>query len=313
MLSKTGLFKKDIGQKNHMGSLTLIIGSNGQLGSELVKLYTKKGEPHVGLAHNEVEVTDYENVKEVIRRHNPSIVINTAAYHKVDACEENPEKALAVNALGARNLAEVCRDVGASLVYMSTDYVFDGRKGTPYIEEDSTNSVNVYGISKIAGEMLVKNFLTEHLIVRTIAIQGLSKSSVKGSNFIETMLKLGKEKGLVRVVSDQITSPTYAPDLAEGILKLVESGKFGTYHLANEGSCSWYEFARAIFDISGMKVEVNPISTSEASKMFNYKARRPMNTSLDISKVNEAGVEMRPWKDAVAAYLNKRRTNGIQN
>jgi dTDP-4-dehydrorhamnose reductase len=296
-----------------MENLTLIVGSNGQLGSELVKFYKEKGEPSIGLNHRDIEVTDYDNVRRVMAEYNPRVVINTAAYHKVDACEENPQHAFGINAIGARNVAIACADVGATLVHMGTDYVFDGEMGSPYREENSANPVNVYGTSKIAGEMFVQNILPEHFIIRTAAIQGLSKSSVKGSNFIETMLKLGKERGLVQVVSDQITSPTYAPDLADGIFKLIRTGAYGTYHLTNKGNCSWYEFAKEIFAIENVDVKVVPIPTDEASKLFNYKARRPLNTSLDISKAEATGVKMRLWQSAVAAYLNEGRANGISN
>lgn len=289
----------------------LVIGSNGQLGTELVKTLTKQKIPFLGLDHSQIEVKNHEETRKRVERINPYILINTSAFHKVDLCEEQPEEAFEVNSLAVRNLAEICRDERIKLVHLSTDYVFDGNKKTPYIEDDLPNPLGVYGNSKLSGEYFVKNILNEHFIIRTSAIQGISKSSVKGSNFIETMLKLGREKGLVKVVDDQVITPTYAVDLAYKIIELASTKKFGTYHVTNEGELSWFDFAKKIFKGGGLDVQVEPISIRDASVLFNYKIDRPAYSALSsINLKNIGSKRMRNINDALNAYFEERE-NGI--
>lgn len=290
-----------------MDNLILIIGKNGQLGTELVNIL-RDGSPFVALTHDDIEITNHEDVRERIKDIGPNIVINTSAFHNVDVCEQDPETSYAVNGLAVRNLAEICRDNGIKLVHLSTDYVFNGNSKEPYTEEDIALPVNVYGDSKLRGEAFVRGILPEYFIVRTAAIQGISKSSVKGSNFVETMLRKGREKGVVRVVSDQITSPTYAPDLARKILELAGTDNFGTYHMTSTGQVSWYDMARKIFELEGIKVETVPITTKQAAQEFNYKAQRPLFTVLDNKNLRGIGFEdLTSWRDTIEAYLQERR------
>jgi len=298
-----------------------VIGANGQLGTDLVS-YLKRGEDikiipvyhsPSNLEGTYLDVSNQEQVKEFFKDCHPNIVINTAAFHKVDLCEEHPERAFEVNAFGAKNLAKSSRMYGSTLVHISTDYVFDGNLGRPYSEEDIPNPVNAYGKSKLEGENLIKDTLggENYFIIRTQALYGLSKSSVKGTNFVETILKSGKEKKLVKVVNDQITNPTFTKDLAEGITSLIETERYGTYHLTNQGSCSWLDFAREIFRLENIDAETVPVTTEEAAILFDCKARRPLNTSLNTKKASKLGINLRPWSKGLEEYLKYRKKNGI--
>ncbi|HXG43094.1 MAG TPA: dTDP-4-dehydrorhamnose reductase, partial [Dehalococcoidia bacterium] len=236
-----------------------VLGATGQLGSDLCRLLADMAVPHFPLAHADLDICQREQVARVLAELRPRIVVNCAAFHQVERCEEEPERALAVNALAVRDLALVCRELGALLVHISTDYVFDGEKGTPYLEHDPVGPVNAYGISKAAGEFFLRSLWPEHIIVRTSGLYGQRGSSVKGGNFVETMLRLGAQQGEVWVVTDQTLSPTYTLDLARGLWAVVEAGGRGTYHIVNSGCCSWYEFACAIFSLAGMAVRVHPV------------------------------------------------------
>ena len=302
-----------------MKDIVMIVGANGQLGNDLMKtLETKENLVALPFYHGDdvdwsLEVKDHQMTREKIIAANPSIIINTSAYHNVDQCETNPSEAYAVNSSAVKNIAEICSDRGIKLVHLSSDYVFNGEKQEPYTEEDIPDPKNVYGISKIAGENHIRNTLPEHFIVRTSGIQGLAKSSVKGRNFVELMLKLGKEKGAVRVVDDQIISPTYSLDLAEKIIELAQTDNYGTYHLTNGGECSWYEFAENIFKLGGLNVDMTPISTEQAKEEFNYVAKRALYTVLDSVNLQKAGLEnLRHWNGGLEAYFKEREAqNGI--
>ncbi len=286
------------------GAPVLVLGAAGQLGSDLCRLLQGEGVPLVPLAHQDLDICQEEAVARVLGEVRPWAVINTAAFHRVEACEEDPHKAFAVNAVAVRGLARACREVGALLVHISTDYVFGGQEGRPYREDDPPSPVNVYGASKAAGEMLLRAEAPRHIIVRTSGLFGLRGSTVKGGNFVETMLRLGRERGEVQVVTDQVLSPTYTADLAEKIWQLMRAGAQGTFHITNAGHCSWYEFACAIFRLAGMEVKVQPVT----SQAFPSRARRPPFSVLDNARLRKEGYGLlRPWPQALADYLERRR------
>lgn len=278
----------------------VVIGSTGQLGSYLLSEAPQKWEI-IGLSHADIEVKDYWEVRELLEEIKPDIVINTAAYHNVEKCEENPEEAYAVNAFGARNVATVCELMRCTVVYISTDYVFDGEKESPYIEYDQPNPLSVYGKSKLAGEYETKMVNERHYIVRTSWFFGKSGSRSKKGNFVLTMLKLSSERNEIRVVNDQVGSPTYTKYLARQIYELLKKGvPYGTYHVSNQGETSWYGFANRIFEISGKEVKVVPISSDE----FPSKVRRPKRSVLDNFNLKLLGLDIMPhWEEALKEYL----------
>jgi len=280
---------------------TVVIGATGQLGSDIVRTWSD-GET-VGLSHSAIEVVDRQHVFEVLRSQAPEVVVNCAAFHNVDACEAEPERAFAVNALGAMNVADACRALGAMLVFISTDYVFAGDSGRAYVESDAPGPLNVYGVSKLAGEHLVRSRLERHYIVRTSGLYGTVGASGKGGNFVERMLQLAGRGENVRVVDDQVLSPTFTYDLAEKLYELVATGRFGTYHITNRGSCSWYDFAAKIFELTGTRASLTRTTTEE----FGAKARRPPHSVLASSALQEVGVApLRPWTEALADYLRRK-------
>ena len=239
------------------------------------------------------DIRDENAVRDVIGRIRPEIIVNAAAYVDVEGCETDRERAFAVNAFGVRNLVET----GVRLVQISTDYVFDGMAARPYREDDRPDPINVYGESKLAGEV----FAHGHLIVRSSGLYGVAATRAKG-NFVRTMLRVGRERGEVSVVTDQVLAPTNTEDLARAVWQLVDAGASGIYHATNAGECSWNEFARAIFEVAGMHVAVNPIDTAT----LNYKARRPAYSVLDNTKLERDGVTpLRPWRDALASHLRQ--------
>jgi dTDP-4-dehydrorhamnose reductase len=274
--------------------MILVVGANGMLGRDLMALLGERGR---GVDIAEIDITSLESVLNVVRNETPDVIINCAAFTDVDGCESNTEMAMAVNGEGPGYLAMACRDVGALLVQISTDYVFDGGKGTPYIEDDAPCPLSVYGESKLAGEMNAA-FSPEHLIVRTQWLYGL-----QGKNFVETMLRLGAEKDELTVVDDQIGSPTWTVDLARAIIALIDSGCRGVYHAANADFCSWNEFATAIFAETGLAVAVKPMTTTE----LNRPAMRPLYSTLDCSKLTaDTGFQPQSWRSALQAYLKLR-------
>jgi len=279
--------------------LILVVGAHGMLGRDLVALLGDRGH---GIDIADIDIASPESVLTVVAALKPEVVINCAAYTDVDGCEGNTETAMAVNGEGVAYLAMACRDLGALLVQVSTDYVFDGGKGTPYVEDDAPHPVSVYGESKLAGEMNAA-FCPEHLIVRTQWLYGLH-----GKNFVETMLRLGAEKDELAVVDDQIGSPTWTVDLAQAIIALIDGGCRGTYHVANSEYCSWNAFARAIFAENGMNVTVKPMTTTE----LNRPARRPLYSTLECSKLTgDTGFRPQPWRDALREYLKLRISNQL--
>ena len=282
----------------------LITGTNGQLGTDL--RHTLKGHDLIACTHADLDVTDRETVTQMMAQHRPDVVINTAAYHKVDECESFPEKTFAVNALGPRNLAQACQEQAATLVHVSTNFVFDGQATQPYTEEDIPAPLSVYGAAKHAGEHLVRALCDQHLVIRTTGLYGVAGSGGvgKGMNFIELMIKLGRERGAVTVVEDQVMTPTSTIDLAETIGRLIQMQAYGTYHITNSGACSYYEFATMIFQKVGLTVDAQP-TTTEA---YGAPARRPLYSVLDNSRLHQLGITpLRLWDEALDAYLITRQ------
>ncbi len=293
----------------------LLLGANGQLGSDLLT-FLKKGEPKtfekiIALTHNDIEITDSNQVNETFERHHPNTVINTAAYNKVDDCEDSVEKAFSVNAYGVRNLAIACKNIDAALVHFSTDYVFDGLKNTPYKEDDTPQPLSVYGISKLTGEYFVRYILKKCFVIRTCGLYGLAGCMSKGGNFVELMLRFAKEGREIKVVNDQILTPTSTKELARKVCQLLEIASasprndiYGLYHITNNGKCSWYEFAKEIFKIEGL----NPKLSETTSEAYGARAKRPPYSVLDHCNLRKLGLDdMTDWKEALKTYLLERR------
>jgi len=280
----------------------MLVGSNGQLGSDLVKVL--RDEELIPLTHQGIDVCEPVGVRATLRRYQPEVLINTAAYHKVDECEVNAERAFAVNTLGVRNLALACREEGCVLVHLSTDYVFDGRKGAAYVETDLPNPINVYGLSKLAGEYFLRYLLEHYFIVRTSGLFGVAGSSGKGGNFVELMLRLAREGRPIRVVNDQVLSPTYTLNLAHQIKALVQTEHYGLYHATSHGVCSWYQFAAKIFELAGLCPSLAPQTTAESGA----RATRPAYSELEKAALQRIGLDrMQHWEDGLAAYMEARQ------
>jgi len=274
--------------------MILVVGANGMLGRDMMSLI---GDSARGVDIDQIDITSLESVEKVLKELKPETVINCAAYTDVDGCESNTETAMQVNGEGVAHLAMVSREIGARLVHVSTDYVFDGGKGSPYVEDDAPCPLGVYGESKLAGELNAA-FNPDHLIVRTQWLYGLH-----GKNFVETMLRLAAEKDQLAVVDDQIGSPTWTVDLAQAIMALLKTDQRGIYHAANSGFCSWNDFAKAIFEESGITITVNGMTTDE----LNRPARRPLYSTLDCGKLlRDSGFQPQPWRTALKSYLSLR-------
>lgn len=284
----------------------VIIGANGQLGSDLTRVLRQQAKHGVvALTHADVEVTDMRSVAQMMDTHHPDLVINTAAFHKVDLCEEQIEQAFAVNVYGVYHLALACHEYNAALVHISTDYVFggDAARRAPYTESDRPAPITVYGTSKLAGENLLSFLLERCFLVRTAGLYGVAGSREKRGNFVELMLRLAATGRDIRVVDDQRTTPTYTVDLASQIAALIDTGAYGLYHATSQGSCTWYEFATEIFRLSGLSPNLGRARTGD----FGEKATRPAYSVLDNKHLRDLGLDlMRPWQEALAAYLQER-------
>jgi dTDP-4-dehydrorhamnose reductase len=278
-----------------------VIGSNGQLGRDIVRAFADTGNEVRSLTHADIELSSLESVRSCLTSQTAEIVVNTAAMHHVENCEQDPPKAFAVNAVGARNLAVVTRDLGATLIHVSTDYVFDGKKGKPYVEDDAPLPLNVYGNSKLAGEYFVRTLNHKHFVLRTSALYGKQPCRAKGGlNFVDLMLKLARERGRVRVVDSEFVSPTATGDLARQIVGLSRCDSYGLYHVTAEGSCSWYEFAREIFSIADMDVKLEVASPTE----FPAKVPRPRYSVLENRELKNRGLDLfEPWQAGLRQYL----------
>ncbi len=275
----------------------LVTGVKGQLGYDVVNELEKRGHDVFGTDVHNMDITDGAAVEQTIKAYMPDMVIHCAAYTAVDNAEDNIELCRKINKDGTENIARACRETDAAMIYISTDYVFDGQGERPWKPEDRTDPLNVYGLTKYEGEQAVQKYLDKFFIVRIAWVFG-----VNGKNFIKTMLRLGKERGAVSVVNDQFGTPTYTYDLARLLADMAESDKYGIYHATNEGGfCSWYEFACEIFRAAGMDVSVTPVSSGE----FPAKAKRPENSRMSKEKLSEQGFERLPdWKDAVKRYVD---------
>ncbi len=279
-----------------------VIGAGGQLGSDLVRAL--KGSDILPLTHRDIDINDHEAASDILSSARPDIVINSAAYNLVDESEDNPEQPFATNAFAVRNLAKVCERIGSVLVHVSTDFVFDGEKGHTYKETDPPNPINLYGVSKLAGEFFTRNISTRYYIFRVASLFGITGSRGKGGNFVETMIKKAKKGEQITVVSDLVMSPTYTWDAAKKINEVIMGrAPFGIYHLTNSGYCSWYEFAQAIFDMSGTRYEIEPKTASE----MGLRAKRPRFSALDNERLRLSGFDdMRGWRDALKEYLSEK-------
>jgi dTDP-4-dehydrorhamnose reductase len=278
-----------------------IIGSTGQLGTDLVKLLHNEHEV-IGLTHKDIEVTDYNSCL-ILKGHHPDLVINTAAFHKTDQCEEEPLKTFSVNAIGARNIRTISTEIGATTIFISTDYVFDGCKNEPYTEDDTPNPINTYGISKLAGELYTKQN-PKHYIIRVASLFGVAGASGKGGNFIESMMTKARKDEVLSVVDDMWMTPTYTKDAALTVKQIIEKTlPSGTYHATNQGYCTWFQFSRQIFTETSLNPTLKPIKTSE----LQVKASRPRFSALKSTKLPKYGIEMRDWKQALHDYLIEKR------
>ena len=272
----------------------LITGSNGMLGHDLIEVLKDKHELLLTTSKT-LDITDGDSVMDFILKSNPDIVINSAAYTDVDGCESNPDLAYNVNGEGVKNLALACREVDCPLVHISTDYVFNGQNDRPWVEDDEIGPISIYGKSKLEGEEHIKEILEKYFIVRTAWLYG-----VNGRNFPRTMLELAQKHSEITVVYDEVGTPTYTPDLAKGISKLIETDYYGTYHLTNSGNCSWCEFARYIFEVADVDVNVIPVTASE----FARPAPRPSYSVLENRNWVENGFEpLRNYKEAIKEYI----------
>jgi dTDP-4-dehydrorhamnose reductase len=280
-----------------------VIGANGQLGTDLCRVLTAQKVSVVPLTRRDVDVADSAQVDRVLGTLKADVVISTAAFHKVEECEKQPAPSFAVNATGPRNLALACRQNNAVLVHFSTDYVFDGRERRPYTESDLPRPLNVYGVSKLAGEHMVRLTWERHFVIRTCGLYGVAGSAGKGGNFVETMLKKASEGAPVRVVNDQVLTPTFTGDLAEAVSKLIRTEAYGLYHVSAEGECSWYDFARKIFELEGLKVDLRPVSSGELSS----PVQRPAYSVLSKQKLAHPGIAMKRWQEGLGSYLAARR------
>ena len=277
----------------------LVTGTKGQLGYDVVNELEKRGHTAVAVDIEEMDITDAVSVERVITEAEVEAVIHCAAYTAVDAAEDNVEICRRVNAEGTENIAKVCKKLDLKMIYISTDYVFDGEGERPWEPDDERHPLNVYGQTKYEGELAVEKYLEKYFIVRIAWVFG-----VNGKNFIKTMLKLSETHEELNVVDDQVGSPTYTYDLAVLLVDMVESDKYGRYHATNEGLCTWYEFAKEIFRQAGVEVKVNPVT----SDMFPAKAKRPKNSRMSKEKLDANGFHRLPtWQDALERYISEIR------
>jgi dTDP-4-dehydrorhamnose reductase len=281
----------------------VVIGANGQLGSDVVRAFADRGDDVVSLTHADIELSSLESVTASLDERRPDIVVNTAAMHHVENCERDPKKAFAVNAFGARHVAIVTAELRALLIHVSTDYVFDGNKGKPYLENDTPLPLNVYGNSKLAGEYFVRSLNPRHFVLRTSALYGRHSCRAKGGqNFIDLMLKVARERGQVRVVDSEFVSPTSTLDLAQQIVTLSRSDAYDLYHATSEGSCSWYEFAREIFSGAGIAAKLEIASPAE----FPTKVARPRYSVLENRGLKTRGLSVfEPWQAGLRKHLRQ--------
>jgi len=280
-----------------------ILGSNGQLGQDLV--HALNAHQLFPLTRHEFDVTDYALARSKLLELKPDVVVNTTAYHRVDDCESQPELAYSVNALAVLNLVRIVNDLDATMVHISTDYVFDGKCKTPYTEDSVALPLSVYGNSKLAGEILVRTTARKHFVIRTCGLYGRAGSRGKGGNFVETMLTKARNGDAIRVVNDQIATPTPTLELARQMAPLITTDQYGLYHATSDGGCSWYEFAAAIFEIAGVPANLSPTTSSQ----YKTPATRPPYSVLENAGLKRLGMSrMKHWREALSEYLHAKTT-----
>jgi len=281
----------------------MIVGAGGQLGSDLVEVLRESKDEVVPLTRRDLDVTEPLALREKLAEHLPDVIVNCSVYHPVDECESHPERSFAVNATAVRELGLAAKERNAAVVHFSSDYVFDGELGRPYSEDDGTTPVSVFGVSKVAGEQLLRAVLPRHFIIRTSGLYGLVGSRVKRGNFVETMLRLGGQNGKVRVVNDLRMAQTNTHNVAKQVLSLIRTEHYGTYHASDHGDYSWYEFALKIFEYSRIDVKVTPVSWRDMPSV----APRPRYSVLENRRLMALGLDlMQPIDVALQVYLRSR-------
>jgi dTDP-4-dehydrorhamnose reductase len=284
----------------------LITGGEGQLAADLMQSFSRH--EVIALGRAGLDIASPDAIERVFMQEKPDVVVNTAAFHRVDLCEQEPEQSFLVNAAAPHRLARACDRYGAVLVHFSTDYVFDGNQTTPYRETDTVNPLSLYGSSKAAGEMAIRSAMERHLIVRTTGVFGLAGVRSRHGNFVETILRLAGKGEPMFVVSDQTLTPTYGPDLAETVRALVEGGAHGTVHVTGGGQCSWYEFAAEIVRLAGFPTPLSPVRQRDRPS----PASRPTYSVLSHDTLRMLGIpEPQHWTDALQQYLSHRATHRL--
>ena len=283
----------------------LVLGASGQLGHDLLEAFRERypAEEVVPATHQQIEISDENAVRKLLGDVRPDVVINTAAYSQVDACEDDPNLAFSLNAVAPLYLARASESIGATLVQFSSDYVFDGAKRVPYTEQDAAKPISLYGMSRLAGENIVQLYSSKALVIRTCGLYGVAGRHSKGGNFVETMLRLAGSGKPLSVVNDQVVTPTSTRELAQRLIPLILEKRYGLFHMTNAGSCTWFEFAQEIFRISGLDPKLSPVTSAE----FGARARRPAFSVLENAALRNAGhQEFGPWQQALAQYISQR-------
>lgn len=280
-----------------------IIGANGQLGQDLVSALAEKSHRVISLTHDNFDIINADQVHDILSAEKPHCVINTAAMHNVEACENDPERSFLVNGVGSRNVAKTCNTLNAYLVHVSTDYVFDGAKKQPYVETDAPSPLNVYGNTKLSGEYFVRSEAPHSAVLRVSGVYGCHPCRAKGGrNFVRTMIQLSADREEVRVVDDEILTPTFTEDIAAQTALLLEQRPTGLFHATAQGACSWYQFAERIFKRLGREHKLRKTTASE----FPAKVRRPLYSVLDNAHLRALHLDIMPqWQDGLDRYLSK--------
>ena len=285
----------------------LLIGASGQLAQDLRPCLERNKDSVVPITHEQLDIRDAKRVRDAVAQAKPDVIINTAAFHRVDDCEDNQELAFAVNEGGVANVAQAAESASARLIQFSTDYVFDGSKRRPYVEQDVPQPLSVYAKSRLAGEQAVRKNCSRYLIVRTCGLYGLAGSRSKAGNFVETMLRLAAQGRKLSVVDDQVCTPTSTSDLANHLVPLIHVGAHGLFHMTSTGQCSWFQFAQEIFRLSGTRAKLSATS----SEAYGAKAKRPAYSVLDNAQLRANGfADFRPWQEALAEYIRLRQQAG---
>lgn len=278
-----------------------LIGADGQLGTDLMKcLHKEKVYP---LYYPDFDITKPEQARKTLHETGAEVVINTAAYNRVDDAEDSPWECFNLNSIAVKTLASICQQFDFVLVHFSTDYVFDGQKSSPYVEEDIPNPLSIYGMSKFVGELFIRNKLSKFYLIRTCGLYGEAGCWGKGTNFVDSMLCLAQKGKIIRVINDQIITPTSTAELASRVKQLIDTHQYGLYHLTNEGQCTWFEFAKAIFKLTNKKPQLYPVD----SDTYGAKAPRPSYSVLENKRAKEIGIcDFSPWEEALKNYLEKK-------